>query len=254
MLKNKKDMLTIGIVAIVIVLAAGYYFVLSPFLTQSSRHADEMSRARETLSQAEADLATAQKYQDEYPSVLDVNTVLVENFPATADVESLNRSILLAASQAGIMPDQVTTISTSTPVLMAPPAAPAATDGTTTTEETATDTATDTAADAETPAVTVDPAASAKMAQMSVTISITGSPSALMATLTNLAAMDRVILLTSASMSTDSEGAATLTIQGVSYLYALLDDPTTDTDEEAAVPIEPTGSESTATPTPTPAP
>ena len=241
MLKNKKDVLTLGVAAIALIAALGYYLVLSPFLSQSSDHADKMSNARTLLTTAQDDLTLAQKYQDEYPSVLEINDALVDNFPSTADIESLNLAILLAASQAGIMPDQVTTISTSSPALMAPAPAAATTDTATT------DTATTDAAP-----VVADPAASSKMAQMSVTISIKGSPSALMAALTNLSAMNRVILITSASMTTDGDGQAVLSIQAISYLYSTLDDPATKANETAQVDGATTSPSPSPSPTPAP--
>jgi len=251
MLKNKKDVLTLGVAAIALIAALGYYLVLSPFLSQSSDHADKMSNARTLLTTAQDDLTLAQKYQDEYPSVLEINDALVDNFPSTADIESLNLAILLAASQAGIMPDQVTTISTSSPALMAPAPAAATTD-TATTDTATTDTATTDTATTDAVPVVADPAASSKMAQMSVTISIKGSPSALMAALTNLSAMNRVILITSASMTTDGDGQAVLSIQAISYLYSTLDDPATKANETAQVDGATTSPSPSPSPTPAP--
>jgi Tfp pilus assembly protein PilO len=258
MLKNKKDMLTLGVISILLIAAVGYYFVLSPFLSQSSKHAAQMASAHDLLATAQNDLTLAQKYQDEYPSVLKIDSALVENFPTTADIESLNLAILLAASQAGIMPDQVTTISTSSPALMAPAPVAASTDKTaTSTDATSTATPAPTDANATTasdaPVAPVDPAANSKMAQMSVTISIKGSPSALMAALTNLSAMNRVILITASSMATDGDGQAVLSVQAVSYLYSALDDPATKSNETKPV-VGGSGSTATASPTPTPAP
>jgi len=261
MLKNKKDVLTLGVAAIALIAALGYYLVLSPFLSQSSDHADKMSNARTLLTTAQDDLTLAQKYQDEYPSVLEINDALVDNFPSTADIESLNLAILLAASQAGIMPDQVTTISTSSPALMAPAPAAATTDtattdtattDTATTDTATTDTATTDTATTDAAPVVADPAASSKMAQMSVTISIKGSPSALMAALTNLSAMNRVILITSASMTTDGDGQAVLSIQAISYLYSTLDDPATKANETAQVDGATTSPSPSPSPTPAP--
>lgn len=253
-MSNKKNVTMLLSMGLVLLLAAGYFLVISPFLSRGAESAQEIENAEMQRETAQLALATAQNYENSYPALTDINNSLGAQFPATADIESLNNSIVEAASRAGIPGENITSITTTSPDVIAlevpveeVPAEEAPSEEA---EEEAPEEVP--AEDAVAPPTAEEIAANSPMARMEVSITVEGDMQALYDFVGYLQDMDRVILITSSVSTHDAEGGTgTVSIRAFSYLYVALDDPLTEgannqSIEEGIAGQEPTETEGTA--------
>jgi Tfp pilus assembly protein PilO len=212
---------------IVVVVAMGYLLVASPLLAAQSQRQEDIESAQMRFDDASSRYAAAQSFETNYPEVKTIGEAVNAQFPASADVASLTQAITNAATAAGVAPNNVTSITTSTPTPLAAELAPTpeAVEG----EGSEADTG-----------VPAAPAAS-KIASMEVTISATGSQPALIAFAQNLSNMDRALLVSGFSLTGGTGGEeSSLTITATSYLYEKIETPEELLADDVVV-EEPTG-------------
>lgn len=226
-MSNKKNVTMLFSMGLVLLLAAGYFLVISPFLDRGAESSQEIENAKMQRETAQLALATAQNYEKAYAPLTDINNTLETQFPSTADIESLNNSIVQAATRAGIPGENITSITTTSPDVIALEVpveeVPA--------EEVPAEEAPEEvpAEDAVAPPTAEEIAANSPMARMEVSITVEGDMQALYDFVGYLQEMDRVILITSSVSTHDAEGGTgTVSIRAFSYLYVALDDPLTE--------------------------
>lgn len=220
---SKRNIKLIGVASVGLLGVAGFFLVMSPLINQQGIQATERTDAEAKIITLQDQLTGVATVENNYPEVKVINDKLASQFPSLATVPTLLNAISLAASQSGISPESISTLAFTTPALVesAAPAAPAAGSGDAP-QEGALDAAgekavTDTAGSAPGQTTTSD-----KLASMDLTLSVSGNPRQFEAFLNNLAGMDRVIIVTGASISgasADSPKGGTLALQAKTYLY-----------------------------------
>lgn len=214
-----KNTAILGVLSILVILVAGYFFVVSPIMAQRAAYLEEVAAAENALDMAQQQLFTAQRYERDFPLIAAESEVVSGNFPQTADVESLNRAIIDAASKAGLAPEDVASISTSVPSKMQG-------------KESKKSKSSDSEEGAE-GGDSKKSSAEPRMAQMTVTISVNGNINSVIAFLKNLGEMDRTILVNSASLSGE-DNQARASISAVSYMYGPIPNPAEQPAEQPA--------------------
>jgi Tfp pilus assembly protein PilO len=196
--KKTRNAALLGALLIVVVAVAGWFFVLSPRLSQAddiTLQAQDVTntnislqhRYNETLKQAATATSAASDAQ-----------ALFSTMPQKADLPDVLTQISDAAARAGIKPSDISTISTTVPQSVGAGAA-SGTAGATT---------------------------GVNLAQMQLSMTVNGKQQQLLDFLTNLQSLDRAILITSnelsSSVTRDAKGrdvtSQTLTVAGSMFV------------------------------------
>lgn len=220
-LKTRKGVRTIGIIALILLAAAGFMLVIQPLMTQNSDFSDEMTAAQSEQSTAQQKLADLQRQRETIEDVEALDSDLSEQFPGLADSPSLVAYIQQAASDAGIGQGSISNLTVGIPALVtgsaavapAPAADPA---GAAPVEE-----GEGAAAEAEA-APTPDSPSSTNLAEVPVELAVSGSADQIAQFMTNLSESDRnleILTYALAEGGGEDEGAVTATLSLKTYIY-----------------------------------
>jgi len=117
MMKNKRAVLALGAIVLVLVGLAGWQFVVSPQLAQGSSIKASIAQINTSIQLAEA------KIKGECNKLTNIEAVLAQarnnqaKFPPTADVTTLFTQIRTAANSAGISTQNITEVQAPAPVI-----------------------------------------------------------------------------------------------------------------------------------------
>jgi Tfp pilus assembly protein PilO len=206
-LKTPRATKIIGSVALVLIAAVSWTFVIGPEMSQLSTVRTQIQDTRDQNDLLRVQLATLVKQSKDLDDVRTAAEALAAKFPPTADQPGLFQSVTEAAVDAGIGPDGVTTLAPSPPVTGG-----AAADGA--------------------PAQPVT--GTGQLASQAVSISIEGSYTQTVRLLANLEQMDRAYLVTSVSLSGGAEDGFTTTLTGNMFVMPPVTDPALVDDDAAA--------------------
>lgn len=208
-------------------LAATWFFGVSPQMKKTSEHKAATEAAVQTTTTLQSTLASLQQKQGDLDKASGQYRQLARQFPEDFDGAAWVKMVANAAASTGVSLDTVTpaipTVSTpgATP---ADPNAPVA---------------------VPVPGAAVVPAdPSAMLASSAVTLNVTGSSPEIRAFVKAIGLLDRPVLVTSVNIST-AENGAQAEITGTTYLMRALSEPGSAEDQAAT---------ETAAPTETPAP
>lgn len=194
---NRSLVNLLGIAGIFILLVAGYFFVVSPFMAENGRLTESIESVEAQNNNLRTQIQSVQRSQDLAEEVRAYDEVLNQRFPATAQVDSLRGQIFSAASNAGI----TVNIDTTTPNLIqgdatggaeAAPAAPV---------EGETQADGDPAAQDPVAATPEAGSSGGNLAEISLPLSAEGTLNDLIDFLINLSRLDRSILVSGVSLN-----------------------------------------------------
>ncbi|MBA2954499.1 hypothetical protein GON03_09210 [Nocardioides sp. MAH-18] len=203
-LRSVSGTLTVGILAIALVLVASWMLLISPLLDETSDAKDAVSAAQDRNQVMTTQVAAIQAQQRDLDRYKDAADQLEALFPPTADQPGFFAAVTQAAAEAGIPADKVTTLSPSAPQLLDANGQPI-------TGETGAETPTD-----------------ADVAAQTVSVTAEGTYGQIQQLLANLEGMERAFAVTSlgvtGSSSTDEgpTGTLTVSITGSTYVASPL--------------------------------
>ncbi len=209
-LRSASGTMVLGIVAIVVVLAASWLLLVSPVLGETSDTNDAIDAAEgrnQLMTTQVTALEAQQRNLARYEATADGLTAL---FPPTADQPGFFAAVTRAAGAAGIPAGDVTTLSPTAPQLLGPDGQPI-----TPAESTAGD------------AAEADAADTAEVAQQTVSVTAEGTYGQVQQLLANLERMERAFVVTSLGLDSGGEdgaatGTLTISITGSTYVASPL--------------------------------
>lgn len=204
-LRSTQATLLLGTLALLVVVAGGWLVLVGPATGALGTTRAEVVDTTDANLLLRARLTRLQGQRDDLATITAVADELARVAPPTADQPGFFALIDLAARRAGVRPDQVTTLSPTAPVALAPPGDAAAGEATG-------------AAGAPATAPTA-PTAPAALAVQSVTVAVEASYDQVRELLAELEAMERAFLVHSVSLA-EGEGERTLrvTITGSTFV------------------------------------
>lgn len=198
-LSTPKATTVVGALALVLIAAASWMFLLGPVTDELAVTRAEIETTRAQNDTLRAQLEQLRAQSEELDGVRETARALAAKFPPTADQPGLFEAVTAAAVDAGIGADGVTTLAPSPPVVGG--------------------------VDPATGVATAAPADDAQLARQTVTVSAEGSYAETQALLANLEAMPRAYLVSSVSLSGGTEGGFTTTVVGDMFVMPPLTDP-----------------------------
>lgn len=236
---NARLVKLLGVAGIAILLVVGYFFVLSPYLSESGRLSEEIETTEQRNSTLRTQITSVARNAEYIDQVAEFNDLMNERFPSTAAVDSLRGQIYSAAANA----DVTVNVDTTTPSIINAPepgaapaeAAPAPADNV------PTDDLPDAPADQAPAAEGAAPEQGAgNLAEISLPITAQGSLENLTNFLQQLSQIDRGILVSGVSVtgggSSDSEDDAeatySLTLDAKTFLYRDIPAPHVESPDE----------------------
>jgi hypothetical protein len=187
----------IGSLTLVLVAVGGWLLFLGPATGALHAARQELIDSRDANALLQARLSGLQQQAAQLGVVAETETRLATVFPTTADQPGFFRLVDRAASEAGIPPTQITTLSPAAPVLLLPVVADAPATG--------------------------DPVSSpdSQLATQTVTVNVDTSYAAAARLLANLEEMDRALLIHSVEISSEATGPdVTMSITGSTFVAA----------------------------------
>lgn len=232
---TKKIVIVLGVVAGLAVTGAGVNYVVMPAVTDIALAQEEVTSAKDEVSQMQQRLAGLQQSQQQFPAIEAIDKDLEAKFPSTIKASLLD-ALLEATLDSGMGADAIQSLEFSPPTLVvADPAAPAAgapAEGATQ-EGAAPVEAAQGAADAAAPidGATQEGGAAAPQtsfgtgfAEVAFSASVKGSPAQIEDFLKEINGSSRAIILSQISVN-DAEGEVTLALTGKAYLSRLITAP-----------------------------
>lgn len=187
-------------------LAATWFFGVSPQMKKTSEHKAATEAAVQTTTTLQSTLTSLQQKQGDLDKASGQYRQLARQFPEDFDGTAWVTMVANAAVRTGVSLDTVTP---AIPTVSTPGAAP--TDPN--------------VAAVPVPGATVAPAdPSAMLASSAVTLNVTGSSPAIRAFVKAIGLLDRPVLVTSVNIST-AENGSTAEISGTTYLMRSLPEP-----------------------------
>jgi Tfp pilus assembly protein PilO len=197
-----------GACVMLALLAATWFFGVSPQMKKASEHKAAAEAAVQTTTTLQSTLTSLQQKQGDLDKASGQYRQLARQFPEDFDGTAWVTMVSNAAVRTGVSLDTVTpaipTVSTPGAAPTDPNAAPAA---------------------VPVPGAAVVPAdPSAMLASSAVTLNVTGSSPAIRAFVKAIGLLDRPVLVTSVNISTAEQGS-TAEISGTTYLMRTLPEP-----------------------------
>lgn len=214
---NAKLVKLVGTAALIIIVVAGYFFVVSPYLQEKGRLSGQLTDAQATNEQLKLQVASIGRNKDLAEKVRDYDAELNDRFPSTAGSDELRSQIYAAASEAGVDINVNTTVPVIVQGAEAPASDPAAAEDDNIDAQAAPD---------EAPAPTAN-----NMAEIGLSITAEGSFDAVSEFLTLFSEIDRGILVDGISVSSSGQGkdeeepTYSLTISAKTFLYRTIVHP-----------------------------
>lgn len=197
----------VGALALLLIAAAGWMFVIGPQNDALAEVREQTQTARDQNDLLTLQLATLRKQAGQLDTTRDTARALARKFPPTADQPGLFQQVTGAATAAGIRPRDVTALTPTPPTVGS--------------------------AD---PAAGVQPESGpAQLARQTVTVSVTGGYTETQDLLENLEEMPRAYLVSAVTLSGDAEGGGfTTTITGDMFVMPPAEDPASQLDTASA--------------------
>jgi hypothetical protein len=190
----------VGALALVLVAAAAWMFVLGPKTSALFEVQSEIAAARDQSELLQQQLVSLREQQERLDELRADAQALATRFPATADQPGLFRQVTAAAAEAGIGAEGITSLAPSPPVVGG------------------TDPAT--GAPLQAPETAVD------LGRQTVTVAVEGTYDQTQRLLENLEQMPRAYLVQSLTLTGGgAEGAFTTTITGDMFVMPPVPDP-----------------------------
>ena len=232
-LLTQKSVKVLGIAGLVIFVAGGAAGIVQPLFNNIQTSASELQSVKDEIATMEQTKLTLEKAKADYPTVKNINTSLLAEFPELAQTPELLDVITLGAVNSGIDPSDISSITFAAPAIAVPVIAPV-----TPAAEGEKEPAAETPA-AETPAATpTTDVSTGEFATLEVGISISGDPTEIEDFLNYINTMDRAFILGGFSIADSASGEGgknqkTLSITGEVFIYKAVADPTQPVEETA---------------------
>lgn len=230
-LRTAPATILIGVVGTALIAVLGWLLLLGPLTAKVSETKDAVDAAVDRNQLMTGQVAGLEQQKERLPKIRTVADELAELFPATADQPGFFAAVNDAAREAGISPDNVTTLSPTAPSLV--DASGEATSETTTETAPTAPTTPATGTSAEGTPSGVD------LAQQTVSITVEGSYDEVQKLVANLEDMPRAFVIDSLSISSgeSSEGgpsALTVSITGSTFVAPPVDYPHLEHDSSSS--------------------
>lgn len=201
---KRETIIAMGVIVSILVVLAGFALVISPYLSSGVKFEEEKLAALNARQLEQSEYDSFAEYQAVHAKTLGVSETVSLSFPTSAEVDDLTRQIIEAAEAAGLTSTNVSNITTTAPI---------AKTTTTTTEDGEGNVVAST---------TVEP-----VARMEVSIVASGSSQQVIDFVSNLAQMERAVLVSSVnySIATSTGAESRVSLSAISYLYEPLVDP-----------------------------
>lgn len=235
--KTRKGVKTLGSIIIGLIIVAGYFVVIQPFLSQNAQYAEEVTAAESNMDTVQNKLVQLRKQKENITAIEKNDDALGEEFPNFVDMPAIRSMILTSASSAGISTKDVTNIEVGIPTPSVAQA-DAATGNSATPAPNSSETTTDKAAPAP------NSEASSDMAQSEISITVSSSPEKGTQFLKNLQNSKRNFVVSSVVYSSDEGGK--MTVKATTYIHRV----TGKVGDKSATPQQ--APQTPATPTPAP--
>lgn len=221
---NARLVKLLGVAGIAILLVVGYFFVLTPYLSESGRLSDEIETTEARNSTLRTQITSVARNAEYIDQVAEFNELMNDRFPSTAAVNSLRGQIYSAAANSGV----TVNVDTTTPSIVNAPeasgapaeAAPAPA------ENVPTDDLPDAPVDQGPVDEGVPGQGAGNLAEITLPITAQGSLDDLTEFLQRLSQIDRGILVSGVSVTgggsgdgEDGEVSYSLTLDAKTFLY-----------------------------------
>lgn len=206
-LRSASATLLLGGLALLLLAAGGWALLLGPLTEEVGETREATSAAVDRNQVLGAQLLRLETRAEDLGSTRRTSDELDRLFPATADQPGFFREFGQAAARAGYAPRDVTTLSPSAPVPVAPAGAPDA---------------------AVTPEPGTETAAApvAEYAEQTVSVTLTGGYDQATRLLAELAGLDRALLVRSISLSGEAGSPTlTMTLSGTTFVAPPVPEP-----------------------------
>jgi Tfp pilus assembly protein PilO len=190
----------VGALALLVVVALGWMFVVGPETARLSEVREEIQNTRDQNDTLRLQLVALERQRQELGETRRTARALAVKFPTTADQPGLFEAVTAAAVDAGIGAKGVTTLAPTPPVIGG--------------------------ADPSTGVQLDAPAGGAQLARQSVSVSVQGSYEQTRRLLANLEQMERAYLVTSVTLGAGGEtGTFTTTVVGDMFVMPPVPEP-----------------------------
>lgn len=239
-LLTQKTVKFIGIAGIVILAIGGGTLIIQPTIGNIQTQASTIQSAKDQVSTIMVSKDTLSLAKANYSKVSLINKALLKQFPSLANIPELMTALSTGATESGMSPSDISSITFAAPAIQIPVIAPPTTTKASKSSKSSTPPAAPTAQPAA-PAAGSAPTGSAgsanttvstgDFATMDVGISVDGTPHQIQEFLNYINKMNRVMIVSAASITVApgktnmDASAATLSITGTTYIYRHIQTP-----------------------------
>lgn len=224
-LRSASATLLLGGLALLVLAAGGWLLLLGPVTEEVGSTREATTAAVERNQVLDAQLTGLEERAEDLRSTRRAAEELTTLVPATADQAGFFEALGAAAARAGYAPRDVTSLSPTAPVPVAPGVGSAAAP-TTPAPETGTEAGSKAGSEAGSEAGTAPPAAPTDYAVQTITLTLTGTYDQAQRLLGELGGLSRALLVRSIALSGEAGSSTlTLTISGQTFVAPPVPEP-----------------------------